>query len=119
MVAAMLAATGRMEIHPDQHTEKGLKLIRDMRRRNPMLGMIELWHRLKKRGYPCCPENLFRVMRKMGLFLKEKPSKAYTPKLYEQMTRPPRASDSSADFLRRLTAWYTRHGIRAGLRPNG
>ena len=30
--------------HPNQHTEAELKLIRDMRRRNPKLGMVELWH---------------------------------------------------------------------------
>ena len=32
--------------HPNQHTEAERKLIRDMRRRNQALGMIELWHRL-------------------------------------------------------------------------
>lgn len=31
--------------HPTQHTKVELKLIRDMRRRNPDLGMMELWHR--------------------------------------------------------------------------
>ena len=56
--------------HPNQHTEKELKLIRDMRRRNPHLGMVELWHRLQKRGYTRRPESLFRVMRKLGLFPK-------------------------------------------------
>mgnify|MGYP007002745596 CR=1 FL=1 len=37
-----------------------------MRRRNPELGMVELWHRLRKRGYTRRPESLFRVMRKLG-----------------------------------------------------
>ena len=59
-----------------------------MRRRNPTLGMIELWHRLRQRGYTRCPESLFRVMRKMGLFPAEKPKKTYKPKPYEQMTYP-------------------------------
>ena len=35
-----------------------------------------------------CPESLFRVMRKMGLFPAEKPKKTYKPKPYEQMTHP-------------------------------
>jgi len=124
-----------------------------MRRRNPTLGMIELWHRLRQRGYTRCPESLFRVMRKMGMFPAEKPKKVYKPKPYEQMTYPgqrvqvdvkvvPRvcianpelrlfqytaideftrlrflaaypeqSTYSSADFLRRLTAWYARRGI--------
>ena len=144
----------RPHSHPNQHTEAELKLIRDMRRRNPKLGMIELWHRLRQRGYTRCPESLFRIMRKMGLFPPEKPKKAYKPKSYEQMTYPgqrvqvdvkvvPRAcvadpelrlfqytaideftrlrflaaypeqsTYSSADFLRKLRAWYARRGIQ-------
>ena len=74
--------------HPNQHTEAELKLIRDMRRRNPNLGMIELWSRLRKRGYTRCPESLFRVMRSMGLMKAEQTKKKYIPKPYEQMTRP-------------------------------
>ena len=74
--------------HPNQHTEAELKLIRDMRRRNPTLGMIELWHRLRRRGYTRCPESLFRVMRRLGMFPDPKPKKAYKPKPYEQMTHP-------------------------------
>ena len=58
----------RPHSHPNQHTEAERKLIRDMRRRNPTLGMIELWHRLRQRGYTRCPESLCRVMRKTGLF---------------------------------------------------
>ena len=37
--------------HPNQHTETELKLIRDMRRRNPQLGMIKPWHRLRQWGH--------------------------------------------------------------------
>lgn len=59
-----------------------------MRRRNPTLGMIELWHRLRGRGYTRCPESLFRVMRRLGMFPNPKPQKAYKPKPYEQMTHP-------------------------------
>ena len=33
----------RPHSHPNQHTSEELKLIRDMRRRNPKLGMIEFW----------------------------------------------------------------------------
>ena len=86
--ASLACQSRRPRSHPNRHTEDELKLIRDMRRHNPELGMIELWHRLKKRGYTRCPESLFRVMRKMGLFPQEKPNKTYTPKPYEQMTRP-------------------------------
>lgn len=72
--------------HPKQHTQAEIKLIRDMRRRNPNLGLTELWHRLRKRGYTRRPESLYRVMRRLGMFKKEKPKKKYKPKPYEQMT---------------------------------
>ena len=74
--------------HPNQHTEAELKLIRDMRRRNPHLGMVELWHRLRQRGYTRRPESLFRIMRKLGLFPVAEKKKAYKPKPYRQMTYP-------------------------------
>ena len=87
-VESLACQSRRPHSHPNQHTEAELKLIRDMRRRNPQLGLVELWHRLKQRGYTRRPESLFRVMRKLGMFPQEKKKKAYTPKPYQQMTRP-------------------------------
>ena len=54
----------RPHSHPNQHTEAELKLIRDMRRRNPQFGLVVLWRCLKQRGCTRRPENLFRVMRR-------------------------------------------------------
>ena len=59
-----------------------------MRRRNPKLGMVELWHRLKQRGYTRRPESLFRVMRKLEMFPAKESKNTYKPKPYEQMTYP-------------------------------
>ena len=74
--------------HPRQHTEKELKLIRNMRRRNPKLGLTELWIRLKDKGYSRCVESLYRVMRREGL-IKDRPvKKKRKSKPYEQMTHP-------------------------------
>ena len=87
-VASLACQSRRPHSHPNQHTEAELKLIRDMRRRNPDLGMVELWHRLRKRGYTRRPESLFRVLRKLGLFSAPEKKKAYKPKPYEQMTHP-------------------------------
>ena len=153
-VASLACQSRRLHSHPNQHTEAELKLMRDMRRRNPELGMIELWHRLWQRGYTRRPESLFRIMRKMGMFPPEKLKKTYKPKPYEQMTYsgqrvqvdvkvvpraciadperhlfqytaideftrlrflaayPEQSTYSSADFLRKLTAWYARRGIK-------
>ena len=74
--------------HPNAHTTEELKLIRDYHRRNPELGIIELWCRLRKRGYHRYPESLYRVMRRMALIPGSKVKKKYVPKPYEQMTRP-------------------------------
>ena len=87
-VESLACQSRRPHAHPNQHTAEELKLIRDMRRRNPDLGMVELWHRLRKRGYTRRPESLFRVMRKMGMFPAPKPQNPYKPKPYEQMTHP-------------------------------
>ena len=87
-VQSLACQSRRPHSHPNQHTESELKLIRDMRRRNPSLGMVELWHRLRKRGYTRRPESLFRVMRKQGLFPTAEKKKVYKPKPYEQMTYP-------------------------------
>ena len=84
-VQSLACPSRRPHSHPNQHTEAELKLIRDMRRRNPDIGMVELWHRLRLRGYTRCPESLFRVMRKLGQ-AEKKP--VYKPKPYEQMTYP-------------------------------
>ena len=87
-VESLACHSRRPNSHPNQHTEEELKLIRDMRRRNPNLGIVELWHRLRQRGYTRRPESLFRVMRKLGLFSPVKKKEPYKPKPYEQMTYP-------------------------------
>lgn len=78
----------RPHSHPNQHTPEEIKLICDMHRRNPDIGIVELWHRLRKRGYTRCLESLFRIMRKLGMLRAAKPKKGYKPKPYEQMTHP-------------------------------
>ena len=78
----------RPHSHPNQHTSEEIELIHRMRRRNPQLGMIELWRRLRKRGYIRCPESLFRIMRRSGMFPQKKIKPEYIPKPYEQMTYP-------------------------------
>ncbi len=60
-----------------------------MRRRNPELGLPELWHRLTKRGYTRRPESLFRVMGKPGV-LPKSAQEPYKPKAYEKMQYPGR-----------------------------
>ena len=69
----------RPHSHPNQHTEQELKLIQDMHRRNPKLGIVELWSRLRKRGHSRCIESLWRVMRREGMAAREKPRRSTSP----------------------------------------
>ena len=86
-VESLRPESRRPHHHPNEHTPEELKLIRDMRRRNPKLGMVELWCRLRLRGYSRCLESLWRVLKREGLIaVKEKDP--YTPKPYQQMTHP-------------------------------
>ena len=81
----------RPRSHPNAHTEAELKLIRDMRRRNPNLGLQDLWLRLKKRGYKKSLSSLYRVLKRMKLSTnpKSRPSPTCNKtKPYEQMTYP-------------------------------
>ena len=50
-IESLACRSRRPHSHPKQHTEEEIKLIGKMRRRNPKLGIIELWARLRSRGY--------------------------------------------------------------------
>ena len=87
-IESLACRSRRPHSHPNQHTPEEMKLIQKMRRRNPKLGIVELWARLRSRGYSRCVESLWRVLRREGLLPEEAPKKKYTPKLYEQMQYP-------------------------------
>ena len=87
-IESLACESRRPHHHPNQHTEEELRLIRNMHRRNPKIGVVEMWARLRKRGYTRCVESLWRVLRREGMAEKEKPKKKYQPKPYEQMQYP-------------------------------
>ena len=74
--------------HPNQHTEQELKLIRDMRRRNPAAGLVVLWVKLRQRGYTRTVTGLYRVLRRSGGMAVKPKNPKYIPKPYEQMSYP-------------------------------
>ena len=73
--------------HPNQHTEEEKTLLRNMCKRNPKLGRVELWCRLRKRGYTRSLSGLYRILHKLDLQPKPQ-KKVYKPKPYQQMTYP-------------------------------
>jgi transposase InsO family protein len=74
--------------HPNQHTENELKLIKDMRRRNPNAGLVVFWVKLMQRGYTRSITGLYRVLRKMGEMAVKPPNPKYVAKPYEKMQYP-------------------------------
>lgn len=84
---SLAARSRRPRSHPRQHRPEELKLITDMRRRSPSLGLVEFWCRLRDRGYVRHIVSLYRVMRRMHLVRKPSP-KPYKPKPYTPMTYP-------------------------------
>ncbi|MCD8382115.1 MAG: helix-turn-helix domain-containing protein [Clostridiales bacterium] len=50
--------------HPNEHTEAELKLICDIRRRNPNAGLVVLWVKLRQRGYSRSISGLLKVLKR-------------------------------------------------------
>ena len=77
--------------HPNAHTEIEIKLIKDLRRRNPNIGLQDLWIKLRKRGYTRSQPALLKVLRRLGL--QTNPKTRHSPtcrksRPYEQMSHP-------------------------------
>ena len=78
----------RPHSHPNQHTPEELKLISDMRRRNPNAGLVVFWVKLMQRGYKRTIPALWRVLRRLSMQPVKPKNPKYTPKLYEKMLYP-------------------------------
>lgn len=74
--------------HPNQHTPEEIKLISDMRRRNPNDGLVVFWVKLRRRGYSRSITGLYRFLKKWGIMAVHPPNPKYIPKPYEQMVYP-------------------------------
>lgn len=89
----------RPRSHPNQHTEAELKLIRDMRRRNPNAGLVVFWVKLRMRGYTRSISGLYRVLRRQGEMAVKLPNPKYIPKPYEQMEYPGQRCQIDVKFV--------------------
>ena len=74
--------------HPNQHKAEEIKLIDDMRRRNPHAGLVVFWVKLRQRGYERSISGLYRFLRKRGQMTIKLTNPKYTPKPYEKMDYP-------------------------------
>jgi transposase InsO family protein len=78
----------RPHSHPKQHTEEELKLIQDMRRRNPNAGLVVFWVKLRARGYTRSISGLYKILTATGQQPTKLPNPKYSPKPYEAMQYP-------------------------------
>ena len=78
----------RPHSHPNQHRPEEIKLINDMRRRNPNAGLVVFWVKLRQRGYSRSISGLYRFLRKRGQMAVKLPNPKYIPKPYEKMQYP-------------------------------
>ena len=70
--------------HPNSHTKQELKWIENYLRRNPHISMCELYGKLRvEKGYSRNASSLFRVLRKMGIYVNKEKKERYTPKMYD------------------------------------
>lgn len=74
--------------HPNQHTPEEIDLIRRMRRRNPHVGLVVFWVKLRQKGYTRSIPSLWRILRKLKLTPVKPRNPKYVPKPYEAMTFP-------------------------------
>ena len=78
----------RPHSHPNQHRPEEIKLIDDMRRRNPNAGLVVFWVKLRERGYRRSISGLYRFLRNRGQMAVKLPNPKYIPKPYEKMQYP-------------------------------
>ncbi len=74
--------------HSNQHTSEGIKLISDMRRRNPDAGLLVFWVKPMQHGYSCSIPELYRFLLKKGIMAVKPANPKYVAKPYEQMSYP-------------------------------
>ena len=104
----------RPHSHPNQHTPEEIKLILNMRRRNPNTGIVVFWVKLRQRGYTRSISGLYRFLRKRGQMAAPLPNPKYVPKPYEQMQYPGQRVQIDVKFVPSIcivgqeegTKWY-------------
>lgn len=90
-IRALGSKSRRPKSHPNSHTQEEIKLIRDMRRRNPNLGLQDLWIRLRERDYTRTQSALLKVLKRLEIPTNPKFKTSPTCKKnkpYESMSYP-------------------------------
>ena len=87
-VRSLADRSHRPHSHPNQHTEAEIKLVRDMRRRNPHAGLVVFWVKLRQRGYTRSISGLYKLLCRIDGKPVKLPNPKYIAKPYEKMDYP-------------------------------
>ena len=90
-IESLRSKSRKPKTHPNSHTESEIKLIKDLRRRNPNIGLQDLWLKLRKRGYTRTIQGLAKVLNRLQMPTKPKSKRSPTCKKnkpYEPMAYP-------------------------------
>lgn len=90
-IESLRSKSRRPKSHPNEHTETEIKLIKDMRRRNPNIGLQDFWIKLRKRGYKRTLQSLGKVLKRLQIPTNPRTKRSPTCKKnkpYEQMNYP-------------------------------
>ncbi len=87
-VESLRPKSRRPHSHPSEHTAAEIKLIKDMRRRNPHDGLVIFWVKLKIRGYTRTISGLYKCMNRLGMKKEAIPNPKYIPKPYAEAKFP-------------------------------
>ena len=82
--------------HPNQHTPQEIKLISDLRRRNPDAGLVVFWVKLTQRGYSRFIPGLYRFLKKQGAMAVHPPNPNTSPSPMRPCSAPDSASKSTS-----------------------
>ena len=75
-------------LHPNRHTDEEIKHIQDLIRRNPHIGLNELYGKLRLNyAYHRHPMSLYNFLRKRGWYGEVKKKSRYIPQPYDTPTR--------------------------------
>ena len=84
-VHSLAEGSHRPHSHPNQHTEEEIKLVKNIRRRNPHAGLVVFWVKLRQRGYTRSISGPHKLLCRIDGKPVKLPNPKYIPKPYEQM----------------------------------
>lgn len=87
-VYSLATKSTQPKTQPNEHTPEEITLIKNLKKRNPHLGLMDLWYKLRDRGYQRSISGLYKALKRLKIDLVQPQPNKYTPQPYRQMTFP-------------------------------